>query len=142
MSGDEIRASDADRARTGDLLTEQAGTGRITATELEDRLERAYQAVSLGELRGLFFDLPVDPGLPVDPHFPAAVATPERDSWPAKPKAALPAQVIPAVIALIALAGVLAITVVSVGADHRVAPLGLFWIMFWIAGPVWRHHQQ
>jgi hypothetical protein len=142
VSGDDIRASDADRGRSADLLAEQAGTGRITASELEDRIGRAYQAVSLGELRGLFSDLPVDPGVPVDPHSAAAVAKPDGDSWQAKLKDILPGHVTPAVIALIALAGVLAITAVSVGADHRVAPLGLFWIIFWIAGPAWHHHHR
>jgi hypothetical protein len=59
-----VRASDADRERTADILRRQAGDGRLTPQELSDRLDTAFTARTLGELQELIADLPegnVDP---------------------------------------------------------------------------------
>ena len=53
-----VRASDADRDRTADVLREQAGEGRLEPDELEERLEAAYKAQTLADLDGLVADLP------------------------------------------------------------------------------------
>ena len=53
-----LRASDADRERASDTLREQAGEGRLDPDELERRLERAYAAVTLGDLDEIVSDLP------------------------------------------------------------------------------------
>ena len=53
-----IRASDADRDRTAALLREHHAAGRLTAEEFHDRMERALQAKTLGELDELLADLP------------------------------------------------------------------------------------
>ena len=47
----DLRASDADRERAADVLRDNAGEGRLDADELEQRLEVAYSAKTLGELR-------------------------------------------------------------------------------------------
>ena len=59
-----VRASDADRERTADILRRQAGDGRLTPEELSDRLDTAFTAQTLGDLQALIADLPegnVDP---------------------------------------------------------------------------------
>jgi hypothetical protein len=56
-----LRASDLDRHRTVDFLRQHAGEGRLTTDELEDRIEQAYAAKTLGELAVLTVDLPEDP---------------------------------------------------------------------------------
>ncbi|WP_245647072.1 DUF1707 SHOCT-like domain-containing protein [Microtetraspora niveoalba] len=56
-SPSELRASDADREQVIDLLREAAGDGRLSMTEHEERVERAYAARTLGELVGLTADL-------------------------------------------------------------------------------------
>jgi Domain of unknown function (DUF1707) len=70
-SADELRASHEDRDRTVDLLRVAAGDGRLTADELDERLERALSARTYGELAALTRDLPAVPGLtaaaPVEP---------------------------------------------------------------------------
>jgi hypothetical protein len=53
-----VRASDADRDRVVDALRVAAGDGRLTAEELDERLEAALSARTLGELAGLTTDLP------------------------------------------------------------------------------------
>lgn len=53
-----LRASHADRDRTVDILRVAAGDGRLTAAELDERLEAALTARTLGELAGLVADLP------------------------------------------------------------------------------------
>jgi hypothetical protein len=59
MPGDpRLRASDADRERTAQLLREHHAVGRLTAEEFEDRLEQVFQARRLGELDALLADLP------------------------------------------------------------------------------------
>ena len=57
----ELRASDADRERVVAVLAEAAGDGRLTLEEHSERVQRAYQARTLGELAGLTRDL-VPPG--------------------------------------------------------------------------------
>ncbi|MFE6691705.1 DUF1707 domain-containing protein [Streptomyces sp. NPDC057743] len=57
-----LRASHADRDRTVDLLRVAAGDGRLTAAELDERLESALGARTLGELAELTTDLPATAG--------------------------------------------------------------------------------
>ncbi|MEV6482332.1 DUF1707 domain-containing protein [Streptomyces sp. NPDC051576] len=54
-----LRASHADRDRVVDVLTGAAGDGRLTAEELDERVEAALTARTLGELAVLTADLPV-----------------------------------------------------------------------------------
>ncbi|MFB8776737.1 DUF1707 SHOCT-like domain-containing protein [Streptomyces broussonetiae] len=54
----ELRASHADRDRVVDVLRIAAGDGLLTAEELDERLEAALSARTLGELAPLTADLP------------------------------------------------------------------------------------
>jgi hypothetical protein len=54
----ELRASDAERERTATLLRDHAGDGRLTPEELDERLDAAYAARTVGELQALTRDLP------------------------------------------------------------------------------------
>ncbi|HWE88653.1 MAG TPA: DUF1707 domain-containing protein [Pseudonocardiaceae bacterium] len=58
---DEMKASDADRERVVSALQEQVGAGRLTLEEFEERSNVAYTARTIGELRKLTRDLPVEP---------------------------------------------------------------------------------
>jgi Domain of unknown function (DUF1707)/Cell wall-active antibiotics response 4TMS YvqF len=53
-----IRASDADRERTVELLRDHAAEGRLTLEELADRVSTAYRARTGDELARLTGDLP------------------------------------------------------------------------------------
>jgi hypothetical protein len=53
-----IRASDADRDRVASLLREHHAAGRLTAEEFHERLDKAMEAKTLGELDALMVDLP------------------------------------------------------------------------------------
>jgi hypothetical protein len=63
MSDDlpDLRASHADRDRVVDVLRVAAGDGRLSAEELDTRLESALSARTLGELAELTADLPIAP---------------------------------------------------------------------------------
>lgn len=61
----DLRASDFDRERVIALLGESAADGRLTPEEHTDRVERAYQARTLGELAVLTTDLAVPSGQPI-----------------------------------------------------------------------------
>jgi hypothetical protein len=54
----ELRASHDDRDRVVELLRVSAGDGRLTAEELDQRLEQAMTARTYGELARLVADLP------------------------------------------------------------------------------------
>jgi len=54
----ELRASHEDRDRVVELLRVSAGDGRLTAEELDERLELAMTARTYGELAKLVTDLP------------------------------------------------------------------------------------
>ena len=54
----ELRASHADRDRAAEILSAAAGDGRLTAAELDERLEAALSARTNSELAALTADLP------------------------------------------------------------------------------------
>jgi hypothetical protein len=53
-----LRASDADRERVAEQLRQAAGDGRLTLTELNERLDALYAAKTYGELEPVVADLP------------------------------------------------------------------------------------
>jgi hypothetical protein len=63
----ELRASDADREQTSELLRRAAGEGRLTMDELDERLAEAFAARTRAELEQLIADVVVgaDASLPV-----------------------------------------------------------------------------
>ena len=77
-AGEELRASHADRDQVVELLRVAAGDGRLSAEELDDRLERALTARTYAELTALTADLPATPGaIVVPPGAGAVTATPK-----------------------------------------------------------------
>ena len=71
IARNELRASYDDRDRVVELLRVSAGDGRLTAEELDERIELAMTARTYGELARLVSDLPAE-GAVVSP----AVASP------------------------------------------------------------------
>ncbi len=63
VAHDDLRASHEDRDRIVEVLRVAAGDGRLSADELDDRLESALTARTFGELAALIRDLPAAPGL-------------------------------------------------------------------------------
>ena len=53
----EIRATDADRERTAQVLRTSGANGQLTVDELDERVEAAYAAKTRGELERLVEDL-------------------------------------------------------------------------------------
>jgi hypothetical protein len=53
-----IRASDDDRDRAAALLREHHAAGRLTPEEFNERLDKVYEAKTLGDLDQLMDDLP------------------------------------------------------------------------------------
>jgi hypothetical protein len=60
----QLRASHEDRDAVIETLRVAAGDGRLTADELDERLEIAFNAKTYGELAVLTSDLPASPGTP------------------------------------------------------------------------------
>jgi hypothetical protein len=58
MSDVDLRASDADRERIAERLRTATGEGRLSADELEGRIEAALGARTYAELNALVADLP------------------------------------------------------------------------------------
>jgi hypothetical protein len=57
-----LRVSHEDRDQVAEQLRVAAGDGRLTADELDERLEAALSARTYGELEGVLSDLPTSPG--------------------------------------------------------------------------------
>jgi hypothetical protein len=53
-----LRAADADRERIAEHLRKSHAEGRVDLTEFQQRLERCYEAKTVGELDQLVIDLP------------------------------------------------------------------------------------
>jgi hypothetical protein len=58
MSDADLRAADADRERIAERLRTAAAEGRLSADELEERIEAALGARTYAELNALVADLP------------------------------------------------------------------------------------
>jgi Domain of unknown function (DUF1707) len=56
-----LRAADADREATGERLRHHHAEGRLDTEELQERIDRCYQAKTVGELERLLTDLPPEP---------------------------------------------------------------------------------
>jgi hypothetical protein len=69
-----LRASDAERERTATLLRDHAASGRLTPEELDERLDVAYAARTVGDLDALVRDLPADADAPRSARRPARSA--------------------------------------------------------------------
>jgi len=65
-----LRASDADRDETVELLRRHGGEGRLTLDELRERIEAALEAKTLDDLDRLLTDLPNGHVLPQAPQAP------------------------------------------------------------------------
>ncbi|MGI5509219.1 DUF1707 SHOCT-like domain-containing protein [Streptomyces sp. CA-106131] len=59
VSAADMRASHADRDQVVEILRDAAGDGRLTSEELDERVEAALSARTIGELAGLTRDLPI-----------------------------------------------------------------------------------
>ncbi|WP_392672840.1 DUF1707 domain-containing protein [Streptomyces sp. LN785] len=59
----QLRASDRDRDQVVEILQVAAGDGRLTAAELDERLDAALSARTIDDLAGLTADLPSE-GMP------------------------------------------------------------------------------
>ena len=79
VAGEELRASHADRDLVVELLQVAAGDGRLSAEELDDRLERALTARTYAELAALTADLPATPGTAVMPPGAGAVSATAKE---------------------------------------------------------------
>jgi Domain of unknown function (DUF1707) len=79
IAGEDLRASHADRDQVVELLRVAAGDGRLSAEELDDRLERALTARTYAELAALTADLPTTPGTAVVPPGAGAVSAAPKD---------------------------------------------------------------
>lgn len=81
-----LRASDADRDRTADILREALAEGRLTAEEHSERIDGVYRAKIMAELEPLVSDLPAAHGRPRAAHVPGPA--PSRPSPGAVPPVA------------------------------------------------------
>jgi len=76
-TGHHIRVSDAERAAVADRLAAHFGEGRLNQAEFDERVAKAMNATTRGDLSGLLDDLPEPepqgtPGTPVrGQHSPA-----------------------------------------------------------------------
>ena len=74
----ELRASNADRERVAKILHDAMAEGRLTVSELEERLDQVYAAKTVGELQPLTRDLPVQHAGPGPVPAPARAVFDER----------------------------------------------------------------
>lgn len=91
-----VRIGDAERERAVSALGEHFAVGRLTRDELDDRLERAWDAKTAADLQPLFVDLPGD-GIATRPAA-AAVSASRLYSRAGRPGFPVPLLVIVAVL--------------------------------------------
>lgn len=77
LSRGQIRASDEEREHTVAALRHHYSAGRLTADELEERIEGAYHATTRGDLDAVLYDLPSERGR----RAAARVETANRAAW-------------------------------------------------------------
>ena len=122
---DRIRASDADRDRVTAQLRDHFAAGRITPSELDERLSEALNAKTFGDLRRIMADLPGPVPAPLGAALPPLRATP---AWAVRRRPPFPPLILLALFAalLIPGAGWLLAAFVNV--------ILLFWLMAFVVG--------
>jgi hypothetical protein len=86
----DMRVSDRDRQAAAERLRLAMGEGRLDLVEYDDRLAKAYAAVTYADLEPLFTDLPPASAMvPVEPP-PSPVAGPARAPRPVPSAARMP----------------------------------------------------
>ncbi len=117
---DRIRASDADRDRVTAQLRDHFAAGRITPSELDERLSAALSAKTFGDLRHIMADLPGPAPVPLQAAQRPQRATPAWAVHPRRPP-------FPPLILL----GLLAALLIS-GAGWLLAILINVMLVFWL----------
>ena len=132
-----VRASDGDRQRVADLLRQHTTEGRLTIEEYEQRVDAAYAARTVADLRPLLADLPVrlDEVLPSWQQPPAVV--PHQAAPAAERERPVRVQWAVAGVAVVVLG--LALVMASRGGIVGL-PLLLLGILFFSGGGRRRHH--
>ncbi len=74
----ELRASNTDRERVAKILHDAMAEGRLTVSELEERLDKVYAAKTFGELEPVTRDLPVPRPRPTGVAQPRAITPPDN----------------------------------------------------------------
>jgi hypothetical protein len=125
-----IRASDADRDRVASLLREHHAAGRLTAEEFHERMDRALEAKTLGELDELMTDLPaIDLYQLPDASLRRGPTRPGQSLLPADPGRGRPARFTPGTVAMGAWA-VVTSALVAIWAVAAVVGSGT-WFPWW-----------
>jgi Domain of unknown function (DUF1707) len=125
-----IRASDADRDRAASLLREHHAAGRLTAEEFHERMDRALEAKTLGELDELMTDLPaIDLYQLPDASLRRGPTRPGQSLLPADPGHGGPARFTPGTVAMGAWA-VVTSAMVAIWAVAAVVGSGT-WFPWW-----------
>jgi Domain of unknown function (DUF1707) len=125
-----IRASDADRDRVASMLREHHAAGRLTAEEFHERMDRALEAKTLGELDELMTDLPaIDLYQLPDASLRRGPTRPGQSLLPADPGHASPARFTPGTVAMGAWA-VVTSAMVAIWAVAAVVGSGT-WFPWW-----------
>ncbi len=125
MPGDpRIRASDADRDRVATLLREHHAAGRLDADEVQERIDKALTAKTLGDLDALLADLPH-----IDLHRLPHESMSRGAPGPLQPRPRSPLE---SADARAAVAG--AATIAAIIAAYVVAGVvfGIWWIPWWL----------
>jgi Domain of unknown function (DUF1707) len=145
-----MRTSEAERQRVAEFLRDACADGRLSADELEQRLDRLFAGGTVGDIERLVWDLPggqaVVPRLSGAPRVPAPVR--RRPASPMRPAAvalicfgvaALILLSLPPFLAVVSLAILLATAVALAAIAAALAPAGL--ILFgigWLISRLWR----
>lgn len=86
-----LRASDSERQAVVEVLKQALDDGRLRMDEYVERMEKAYEAVTIGDLELLHDDLPV--GAPAPARAPVAPVAPAAPVAPVAPPIPSPAPV-------------------------------------------------
>ena len=145
-----MRTSEAERQRVAEFLRDACADGRLTAEELEQRLDRLFAGGTVGDIERLVWDLPggqaVIPRLSGAPRTAAPVR--RRPASPMRPAAvavacfglaALIFFSLPPFLAVVSLAILLATAVALAAIAAALAPAGL--LLFgigWLISRLWR----
>jgi hypothetical protein len=81
VPGANLRASNADRDIAADILCAAVADGRLTLTELDERLEQVLSARTVRELARLISDLPCALPRASREHPPARPRSAQEDRW-------------------------------------------------------------
>lgn len=130
--GNDLRASDAERAEVADRLSKHYQEGRLDQAEFNERLDRAMSAKTRADFNGLFADLP-DVSEPAGPQQQNGQPAGKPIRMSRRPQSGS---------SLVRILAIVVLAIVAIMIAHSVMHSVLLWVLVGVVAFIWLRNEE